>query len=660
MPTSPQVTAAEIARIAGVGRAAVSNWRRRFDDFPRPVGGSDASPTFALSQVEGWLRAQGKIAEVAPEEHLWRMVAASGDIPERLADIGDHLLAGSPAPVGPHAALLRAATDLAGSRGAPAVFADLYTRFAESAAGPGGVTPPATVALIAELAGVGRESATSVLNPATTHGDLLLGFVRTARTLRGQTEAPALARLVRARIALHPDAGPDTDVAIAEDDALRADAWPGELFDTVVGNPPFNDRNWGHDELAYDPRWEYGLPARTESELAWVQHALAHTRVGGRVVLLMPPAVAARGSGRRIRAELLRRGALRAVIALPAGAAPPFGVALHLWLLERPTGALMPSHVLFAALEDAAEARAAVGAWREFGTDPGALVEVPGRHRAVPLIELLDDNVDLTPAHNLPERTDLNVAERVHDTRERLLALLTRLPALVPPVPDADTGTPTWRSVALADLARTGAVTLYRSASRSGRGGRETPTGPTVPMLTTTDLAAAVPPSARLAAAEADEAQHPRIRAGDVIVPTLLGSGESGWADAVRVAGAAEQGAVLGPNLHLLRPDPATLDPWFLAGFLTDPAHAKRAGYGSSIVRVDVRRIEIPLLPPARQRAYGETFRALRAFVAELRATAALGEELGRGLLEGLTAGLLSPPDPPPGPETRRRVADAP
>ena len=47
-----EVTAAGIARFAGVGRAAVSNWRRRHSDFPRPVGGSVSSPSFALPEVE--------------------------------------------------------------------------------------------------------------------------------------------------------------------------------------------------------------------------------------------------------------------------------------------------------------------------------------------------------------------------------------------------------------------------------------------------------------------------------------------------------------------------------------------------------------------------------------------------------------------------------
>src|ERR671939_1806894 len=70
-----EVTAAGIARLAGVGRAAVSNWRRRHADFPKPVGGSETSPSFALAEVEDWLRRQGKLAEVPLRERVWQQLA---------------------------------------------------------------------------------------------------------------------------------------------------------------------------------------------------------------------------------------------------------------------------------------------------------------------------------------------------------------------------------------------------------------------------------------------------------------------------------------------------------------------------------------------------------------------------------------------------------
>ncbi|MFE0426814.1 restriction endonuclease subunit M, partial [Streptomyces sp. NPDC058953] len=76
MPESAsEVTAAGIARLAGVGRAAVSNWRRRHTDFPKPVGGTDTSPSFALTDVERWLRDQGKLAEVPLRERVWQQLA---------------------------------------------------------------------------------------------------------------------------------------------------------------------------------------------------------------------------------------------------------------------------------------------------------------------------------------------------------------------------------------------------------------------------------------------------------------------------------------------------------------------------------------------------------------------------------------------------------
>ena len=229
----------------------------------------------------------------------------------------------------------------------------------------------------------------------------------------GQDSAPELAALTALRLALQ---GRDVAVRTAAGDTLRADAFPGLRADVVLCHPPFNERNWGHDELAYDARWEYGFPARNESELAWVQHALARLRDGGTAVLLMPPAAASRRSGRRIRADLLRRGALRAVIALPVGAAPPYNIPLHLWVLRRPDAGARAPEVLLADTGTVAEhtgrggldweavRTAVLGAWRPFER-AGTAVEQPGVARAVPVIELLDDDVDLAPARHLPPAT---------------------------------------------------------------------------------------------------------------------------------------------------------------------------------------------------------------------------------------------------------------
>ena len=70
-PGTSTVASADIARLAGVGRAAVSNWRRRFADFPTPVGGTAASPLYRLADVEGWLRTHGRRGDDALER-IWQ------------------------------------------------------------------------------------------------------------------------------------------------------------------------------------------------------------------------------------------------------------------------------------------------------------------------------------------------------------------------------------------------------------------------------------------------------------------------------------------------------------------------------------------------------------------------------------------------------------
>lgn len=251
-------------------------------------------------------------------------------------------------------------------------------------------------------------------------------------------------------------------------DALRDDAHPQLRADAVLCDPPFGLRDWGHDELGIDQRWEYGFPAKGEPELAWTQHCLAHAKPGGAVVMVMPAGVASRRSGRLIRQALLRRGALRAVLALPAGVLRSTGIPIHLWVLRNPDAE--PGPVL---LVDASEheptrrgnvdwraiREAVLLPWRQFART-GDVATVAGMHRAIEPIELLDEDVDLTPARHLPHpAAHVDVGE-LDGTRQPLAELLSHLGTLLPPIRQGDGDTA--RTTTINELARAGALTLRK------------------------------------------------------------------------------------------------------------------------------------------------------------------------------------------------------
>ncbi|MFD0886386.1 SAM-dependent methyltransferase, partial [Streptosporangium algeriense] len=73
------MNAGDIARLASVGRAAVSNWRRRHDDFPQPVGGTTSSPLYSLPEIATWLRRNGKTFEVSLGDLVWQRLRTSAD-----------------------------------------------------------------------------------------------------------------------------------------------------------------------------------------------------------------------------------------------------------------------------------------------------------------------------------------------------------------------------------------------------------------------------------------------------------------------------------------------------------------------------------------------------------------------------------------------------
>ncbi|QIJ65709.1 N-6 DNA methylase [Streptomyces sp. JB150] len=712
------MTAAEISRIAGVTRATVSNWRRRHEDFPEPSGGTESSPLYDLEAVRAWLASRGHPSAASPSEELrtvLRLHAQEGGVPEslpllvlasagrsaqelsditRLPDaalaaraLQDATSAADAVPTAEtarfeagDAAVLRALYACVREEGGQAALGVLAERELEDSAASGAYRTPAPLAdLLARLI---PGAPARVLDPACGSGTLLATAARRgARELYGQDTLPVQAR--RSAVSLRLTA-PEAAVTVRAADSLRADAFPGLLADAVLCNPPYGVRDWGHDELAYDPRWAYGVPARAESELAWVQHALAHLVPGGYAVLLLPPATAGRASGRRVRAELVRSGALRAVIALPVGAAVPLHVALQVWVLQRPEpGGPERKSVLFVdTAADAATGTAtaagrggtaltartrgesrsasvdwegitarALDAWRAFRKSPDTFEGEPGVAHAVGVVDLLDDVVDLTPARLVrASRAEVDPAELSAevDAARRNLAEAARSLARAAGHEGwsaAGASAREWRTATASDLARGGALTLLRTQPDSVRprtkaagggfdgGGRPE----TRAVLTSSDIATGSGPTGDRTGLSDDTA--PVIAVGDVLVRAVA----SADGPMARVAGDEDAGALLGPHIHLFRPDPARLDAWFLAGFLGAEENIAGASTGSTVLTVSPGRLRVPLLPLEEQRRYGEAFRHVHELRAEARRATLLAEETARLLAGGLTGGQLLP-----------------
>ncbi|MFD3730295.1 N-6 DNA methylase [Streptomyces sp. NPDC058632] len=726
MPQQPsaQVTAAEISRIAGVTRATVSNWRRRYDDFPQPAGGTESSPLYDLESVRAWLASRGHTSAASPAEELRTtlrlstrstggggggtadllllVLAAARRTPDQLtssvrlpdADLvaRAELDTARVADAVPDAdavrfadadvTVLRALYVCVRDEGGQAALEVLAERELEDSAASGAYRTPTPLAdLLARLV---PGAPARVLDPACGSGALLEAAARRGTTeLYGQDLLPVQAR--RSAVSLLLTAPPGAGVTVRAGDSLRADAFPELVADAVLCTPPFGVRDWGHDELAYDPRWAYGVPARAESELAWVQHALAHLTPGGHAVLLLPPATAGRASGRRVRAELVRSGALRAVIALPAGASVPFHIGLQIWVLQRPEpGGAERKSVLFvdtagpttdartdarsgprtrggarsASLDWERVTGQALGAWHAFALNPDAFEDDPGVARAVDIVDLLDETVDLTPTRLVrASRAEVDPAKLAAEVETARLGLVQAARALgrAARYEDWDAAGDSarqWRTATASDLARGGALTLLRTLPEGSRGrtddgggsggdggagkGRHG-TDAARPVFTGSDLSWGSGPTGDPATVRADAA--PVIAAGDVLVRAVA----SGGGAMALVAGEAEAGALLGPHVHLFRPDPARLDAWFLAGFLGAEDNIAGASTGSTVLSVSPGRLRVPLLPLEEQRRYGEAFRRVHELRAEAHRATRLAEETARLLAGGLTGGQLLP-----------------
>jgi predicted DNA-binding transcriptional regulator AlpA len=588
------ITAAAIARLVGVRRSAVANWRRRYPDFPKPVGGSAASPTFDRGAVEEWLRKTGKADQLATAGRTETGTERIAGPERSVSDLRTGELLGRVM-----AALLPRGTasggltvddvegKLAAGDGEPWMYQDpddredLWVLLNESDFLPVVVDP---------ACGDG----TALLAVADRFGDRV--------RLAGQELDPGLARAALLRLS-GDVSGTVYEVHVGDsllDDQLAP--YLGQAA-AVVCEPPFDSPGWPETELTGDTRWEFGIPAPRDGELAWVQHAYAHLRPRGVAVVAVSRRTCVAPSGEDIRTALVQSGALRAVIELPPGMSTTGTTDVCLWRLRRPYGAPDTGPVRMidlSGLGDPADVPREFAAWRRLlGDDDLVTGRAPERRdpadptvsREVSRLELLGGRANLLPSRYVrrPAETGAASAAELAAVTDRLTRLYARIGVGLPTFATAGQSTRP-AHVSIAELERVGALTIKPRD--------DTP------------------------------------RRGDVLLQT------QGRPPVVATGTPADDQGVA----QVVEIDDNRLDAHFVAMFLrADAAALPMANTLGAVSREDLRRCRIPRMPLAEQNRYGAEFRRLLELESALRSLADISGKVIEQAIHGLTTGALAP-----------------
>jgi len=94
------------------------------------------------------------------------------------------------------------------------------------------------------------------------------------------------------------------------------------LFDRVVANPMWNQKEWGREVLIDGDRYgrfPWGIPSKSSADWAWIQHMLASLTVDGKMGIVLDNGVLFRGGAEgKIRQQALEADVVECCIALPS------------------------------------------------------------------------------------------------------------------------------------------------------------------------------------------------------------------------------------------------------------------------------------------------------------------------------------------------------
>lgn len=438
----------EIAELAGVRRPVVTVWRRRHaDTFPRPAGGDASRPLFDAREVVDWLVATGRKPANVYEGLHQHILSHLGEtlgpadlvaygtalICLRLLDDDEPLAGAEPLierarRVDPRDRMLL--SEIGSLPDEADRLAEAMDNLVEAAWGHRkaferlladrnrlGATTLSRDAIVPELGRLvaaltdargtaGRHGLVRIVDPWAGGGELVTALL----TEIGEEGIPVVAasatdeyltRLLRRRLTVWGVAGADQEVVTQDASRLRHGEW-----DVLVARMPYRAVEQRRPEASLD-----------------TLHDLATSLHDGQCVVLLAPAdlLAERLPPRAAttRAEILRTGAVEAIVSLPGGLMPfrP-GYRMSLWVLRhdesgRATGRVMLADVSDRRLTDRliADLVEDVTTWRREGYHPAA------QRRRVAHTVTIEEILSGAAGLSQPRRPDLTESVRLGPTR---------------------------------------------------------------------------------------------------------------------------------------------------------------------------------------------------------------------------------------------------
>lgn len=633
------VSTSDIAELVGERLPVVSTWRSRFKEgdnaFPEPAGGTPSRPLFDLASVQEWI-ARNRPRELGPilPVQLWASIRELANFGPEQYDVTCWI----------HALLYARKVELAGGRlsvvlsprdleslesvrlevlPADAV-AGVKTRVAAASSdeliavsdfilhrigagyGRAGGEIGAVDSNVSEILAAASRAFIRTLPPTPIVYDGACGIGQTIIAFERSRASKAGARVIATEINDRVAALASVRFALRD---IEADVRIGDALaewnfghvdpDLVLSEPPFGV-SWAGVWQSDDPRGRFGVPPVRGADLAWVVDAAARIKGSAQAIVVTTMGALFRGGAEeRVRASLVRSGAVETIIALPPNILQYTSLPLAVWVLKAPgeedfnrtvsvVDASSPKLDDPSAAKRAEWVRTNIASWV---IDPLGADHAEGIATAiVHLDELQDAGMDLTPTRWGAHPDNSGVLETLWNLN---MLFSSELKEFQPDQPLFDELEPAQHVVTVREMTSSGDAREAKLWTGRGLSNEEAPDD----TITSQDVRGGV-----IRAAEPSAEPGFVTQPGDVIFTTM---------GRVRALVDSTGGHRLGNGVHALRLEqPSRFTPEYVAMCLAgrwNDRHQK----GSAMKTVKPGDLEIPLLPLRDQGDWVHAFTSL-------------------------------------------------